>query len=147
MKRHLVTEVRIEVEDYPSDHAGILLRVSRWPVITTTIAASAMTTAALSQSGGSGAAGNEIRAISFPGITLQCITIASRTLLRVCKNITVIRMLRATALAVNKTNVEMGEKNMLMCQAAQTSPKITLASKGEYLLKRRGSRNPRHPSS
>jgi hypothetical protein len=74
-------------------------------------------------------------------------TIARRTLPRVCKNRTVIRMLRATVLAVNKVIVDRGEEKMLMCQVAQASPRSTLAGKGEYLRKRRGSRNPRHPSS
>lgn len=71
-------------------------------------------------------------AISFPGKMLPCITIASKTLPRVCKNSTVIKILTATVLAVNKANVEIGEKNMLTCQTAHASPKITLAAKGEY---------------
>jgi len=93
--------------------------VSRLPVIPTTITAAVITTTALSQSGGSGAAGNEILAISFPGIPLPCITIARRTLPRVCKNSTVIRILSATPLAVNKANQDRGEENMLICQAAR----------------------------
>ena len=47
--------------------------------------ATVMTKTALSQSGGSGAAGREIFAISLPGITLAWIGIARRTLPCVCK--------------------------------------------------------------
>src|SRR5580704_1393137 len=47
--------------------------------------ATVMTKTALSQSGGSGAAGREIFAISLPGITLAWIAIARRTLPCVCK--------------------------------------------------------------
>jgi hypothetical protein len=43
-----------------------------------------------------------------------------RMLPRVCKNSTVIRILSARALAVNKANEDRGEENMLLCQAAQT---------------------------
>jgi len=87
--------------------------------------------AAPSQFGGSCADGKEILAISFPGIMLQCMTIARRTLPRVCRNITVVKMLAATMLAVNSTAVETDEKNTLMCHTAPMSPKITLAWRGE----------------
>jgi hypothetical protein len=50
---------------------------------------------------------------------------------RACSNITVITMLPATKLAVNKANVGRGEKNTLMYHAAPMSPKITLACRGE----------------
>jgi hypothetical protein len=88
-------------------------------------------TPALSQSGGYDAAEKEILAISFPGTILQCITIPRRTLPRACRNITVIKMLTATKLAVNNGNVGMGEKNRLMYHAVPMSPQITLACRGE----------------
>ncbi|HUD12710.1 MAG TPA: type II CAAX endopeptidase family protein [Terracidiphilus sp.] len=61
--------------------------------------------------------GKQIFAISFPGIPLPCITIASRMLPRVCKNSSVIRILREIALAVNRERMVNGEKNTLMCHA------------------------------
>ena len=48
-----------------------------------------------------------------------------------CRNITVVKMLAATMLAVNSATVEIDEKNTLMCHAAPMSPKITLDWRGE----------------